>query len=119
PTYAFVAVMYAMVATGIGKCAAGACPHTHAPNPVAAGAGVVGAFVVLQAFASGAAALTGVEAISNGVSAFRPPPGKNAARTLLAMAVIAITLFIGVSYLAVHMHATPSSSVSVVSEIAR
>src|SRR5205814_1539232 len=69
--------------------------------------------------AAGAAALTGVEPISNGVSAFRPPPGRNAARTLLAMAVIAITLFIGVSYLAVHMHATPSSSVSVVSEIAR
>src|SRR5207244_4951401 len=51
--------------------------------------------------------------------AFRPPPGKNAARTLLAMGLIAITLFVGVSYLAVAMHAHPSSSVSLVSEIAR
>jgi amino acid transporter len=119
PTYAFVAAMYAMVATGIGRCAAGACPVAHAPDPVVAGAGVVGAFVLLQAFASGAAALTGVEAISNGVSAFRAPSGRNAAKTLVAMGVIAISLFIGVSYLAVHMHAHPSGSVSLVSEIAR
>jgi amino acid transporter len=119
PTYAFVAAMYAMVVTGVGKCALDECPQAHAPHPVAAGAGAVGAFVLLQAFASGAAALTGVEAISNGVSAFRRPAGRNAARTLLAMGLIAISLFIGVSYLAVEMHARPSESVSLVSEIAR
>jgi amino acid transporter len=119
PTYAFVAAMYAMVATGVGKCAAGECPQAVAPHPVAAGVGVVGVFVLLQAFASGAAALTGVEAISNGVSAFRAPSGKNAAKTLVAMGVIAISLFIGVSYLAVHMHAHPSANVSLISEIAR
>jgi len=119
PTYAFVASMFLMVGTGVGKCATGNCPTAHAPDPILAGAGAIGVFVLLQAFASGAAALTGVEAISNGVNAFRPPPGRNAARTLLAMGVIAITLFIGVSYLAVHMHAHPSSSVSVISEIAR
>src|SRR6476661_3065051 len=119
PTYAFVASMFALVGTGIGRCATGACPTVQAPHPIAAGAGAIGLFVLLQAFASGAAALTGVEAISNGVNAFRAPAGKNAARTLLAMGLIAITLFIGVSWLAVHMHAHPSASVSVVSEIAR
>ena len=119
PTYAFVAVMYVMVATGVGRCAVGSCPVAHAPDPIAAGTGAIGAFVVLQAFASGAAALTGVEAISNGVSAFRRPTGRNAARTLLAMGLIAISLFIGVSYLAVAMHAHPSGSVSLISEIAR
>ena len=119
PTYAFVASMFLLVGTGVGKCATGECPTVQAPHPIAAGAGAIGVFVLLQAFASGAAALTGVEAISNGVNAFRPPPGRNAAKTLLAMGAIAITLFIGVSYLAVHMHAHPSSSVSVVSEIAR
>jgi amino acid transporter len=119
PTYAFVAAMLAMIGTGVGKCALGTCGQAQVPHPIAAGAGAVGVFVVLRAFASGAAALTGVEAISNGVSAFRPPPGKNAARTLLIMGGIAITLFIGVSYLAVHMHARPSTTVSVVSEIAR
>jgi len=119
PTYAFVAAMYAMVATGVGKCAVGECPQAHAPHPIEAGAGAVGVFVLLQAFASGAAALTGVEAISNGVSAFRRPSGKNASRTLLAMGLIAISLFVAVSYLAVHVDARPSESVSLVSEIAR
>jgi amino acid transporter len=119
PTYGFVLAMLVLIATGVGKCAVGTCTQAHVPDPLAAGAGAVGVFVVLRAFASGAAALTGVEAISNGVSAFRPPPGKNAARTLLIMGAIAVTLFIGVSYLAVHMHARPSASVSVLAEIAR
>ncbi|HET6643394.1 MAG TPA: APC family permease [Gaiellaceae bacterium] len=119
PTYAFVAAMYVMVATGIGRCADGVCPQTHVVDPVTVGAGTVGVLVLLRAFASGAAALTGVEAISNGVSAFRPPEGRNAARTLLVMGAIAITLFVGVSYLAVVMHARPSESTSLISEIAR
>jgi amino acid transporter len=120
PTYAWVAVMYVMIATGIGKCVVGSCPRAHVPDPIAFGAvGSVGVFVLLRAFASGAAALTGVESISNGVGAFRPPQGKNAAKTLLAMGGMAISLFLGVSYLAVHMHALPSNTVSVVSEIAR
>jgi amino acid transporter len=119
PTYAFVVAFFAMIGTGASKCAVGSCPQAHVPDPLAAGAGAVGVFVLLRAFASGAAALTGVESISNGVNAFRPPAGKNAARTLLIMGAIAITLFVGVSYLAVHMHAHPSNTVSVVSEIAR
>ncbi len=108
-----------MIGTGVGKCAAGACPEAHVTHPIAAGAGTVGALVVLRAFSSGAAALTGVEAISNGVGAFRRPQGRNAAKTLLIMGGIAISLFVGVSYLAVHMHARPSQTVSVISEIAR
>jgi amino acid transporter len=119
PTYSFVAVMYVMVAAGIGKCVAGSCPQASVPHPVAAGAGAVGLLVVLRAFASGASALTGVEAISNGVSAFKTPKGKNAAATLVALGAIAISLFLGVSYLAVHTHARPSETVSLISEIAR
>ena len=120
PTYAFVGAMYVLIAVGIAKCADGACPTAHVPNPIAAGtAGSVGVFVILRAFASGSAALTGVESISNGVNAFRPPQGKNAARTLLWMGGLAISLFLGVSWLAVHMHASPSDTVSVLSEIAR
>ena len=119
PTYGFVAVMFLMVGTGIGKCLDGSCPQAAVPNPLAAGVGVVGVLVILRAFASGSAALTGVEAISNGVGAFRRPRGRNAALTLLAMGAIAISLFLGVSYLAVSMNAAPSASVSVISEIAR
>jgi amino acid transporter len=119
PTYGFVAVMFLMVGTGIAKCVDGSCPQAPVPDPLAAGAGVVGMLVILQAFASGSAALTGVEAISNGVGAFQRPKGRNAALTLVAMGAIAITLFLGVSYLAVSMNAAPSGSVSVISEIAR
>jgi amino acid transporter len=120
PTYSFVAVMYVMIVTGVGKCVVDGCPQTHVPDPVTAGtASTVGFLVVLRAFASGAAALTGVESISNGVGAFKPPQGRNAAQTLLVMGAMAISLFVGVSWLAVHMHALPSNSVSVVSEIAR
>ena len=119
PTYGFVAVMFAMIGVGVGQCLDGSCPQADVPDPLAAGAGAVGVFVILQAFSSGSAALTGVEAISNGVGAFRRPRGRNAAVTLLVMGGIAISLFLGVSYLAVSMNAAPSSSVSVISEIAR
>jgi amino acid transporter len=120
PTYSFVAAMYVMVAIGVGRCAAGTCPRANVPHPVAMGtASAVGVFVLVRAFASGAVALTGVEAISNGVGAFRQPRGKNAATTLGVLGVISISLFLGVSYLAVHMHARPSETVSLVSEIAR
>ena len=119
PTYSFVAVLYVMIGTGLARCAVGSCPQAVVPHPLPAGAGAVGVFLVLKAFASGSAALTGVEAISNGVSAFRPPQARNAARTLTAMALIAITLFLGVSFLAVHMHARPSETASVLSQIAR
>ena len=96
-----------------------ACAPCRHANALPVGTGAITLFVLLRAFSSGSTALTGVEAIANGVNAFRKPHGKNAAATLAALGVIAITLFLGVSYLAVHLHARPSSSDSVVSQIAR
>ena len=119
PTYAFIGSLFAMISVGVVKCTAGTCPQATVPHPLAAGAGTLSVFVLLKAFASGSAALTGVESISNGVTAFRPPQARNAARTLVIMAAIAITFFISVSYLAVQMHARPSSTASVLSQIAR
>jgi amino acid transporter len=119
PTYGFLAALFVMVGTGLVKCATGRCPQATVPHPVATGAGTVGAFLILKAFASGSVALTGVEAIANGVTAFRHPQSRNAAQTQLIMGAMAITLFVGVSYLTVKMDARPSESVSVVSEIAR
>jgi amino acid transporter len=119
PTYAFIVSLYALLAVGFVKGITGNWPHAHVPNAVPAGAAGLGVFLLLKAFASGSAALTGVESISNGVTAFRPPQSKNAARTLVIMAAIAITCFLGVSYLAVKMGARPSASVSVLSQIAR
>ena len=119
PTYSFVAVMLLLVGVGVARCALGTCPQADVPHPLAVGTGTIGLFVLLRAFSSGAAALTGVEAISNGVNAFRAPQGRNAAKTLVAMGAFAIALFVGVSYLALEMHARPSSTVSVLSEVAR
>ena len=65
---------------------------------------------LLRAFASGSTALTGVEAIANGVNAFRRPHGRNAATTLAVLGAIAIAMFVGVSWLAVQMHARPSET---------
>src|SRR4029450_713550 len=69
----------------------------------------------------GSSALTGVEAIANGVSAFRRPQSRNAAQTLAILGLLAVTFFLGVSYLAVQMHAVPSAdgNPSLVSQIAR
>jgi amino acid transporter len=119
PTYAFVVALYAMIVVGLWKVVTGDTPHAVVHNPLPAGAGTVGVFLVLRAFASGSSALTGVEAISNGVSAFRRPQSRNAARTLVIMAAFAISLFLGVSYLAVKTGAHPSSSDSVLSQVAR
>jgi amino acid transporter len=121
PTYAFITSIFALIIVGLGRCADGSCPHAVVPHPMTAGTGALTTFVVLRAFASGSTALTGVEAIANGVNAFRKPHGLNAARTLAALGVIAILMFVGVSWLAVHMHAIPTETgtPSVLSEIAR
>ena len=113
PTYGFVAAILATIAIGLYQCVGG-CPATAPVEPIANAASVataVGVFAVLKAFSSGATALTGVEAISNGVPAFRRPQATNAAETLAIMGVLAITMFLGVSWLAVHVPGTVASDV--------
>src|SRR5262249_59803375 len=90
PTYAFIACVYAVLIVGFVKGVTGSWPRAHTPDPLPTGTGTVTLFVLLKAFASGSAALTGVESISNGVTAFRHPQAKNAARTLLIMAGVAV-----------------------------
>ena len=100
PTYAFIASIYVMLAAGFVKCLGG-CPHAARPEfPVEATVGGVSVFLILRAFSSGSTALTGVEAISNGVPAFRRPQARNAASTLAIMGVISVTMFLGISFLA-------------------
>lgn len=100
PTYLFVATMFALIGSGLVQCIGG-CPQ--APSAGTAVEAEVGLslFLLLRAFSSGATALTGVEAISNGVPAFRYPQSRNAATTLGVMGVIAVTMFLGISALAV------------------
>ena len=100
-----------LIALGFVQCLGG-CPTTEAVEPIsnaATTATVIGLFAILRAFSSGATALTGVEAISNGVPAFRRPQARNAAETLAIMGVIAITMFMGISWLSVHVHGTVAS----------
>jgi hypothetical protein len=109
-----------MVALGVVRCLGG-CPAGEAIPPgheVATTAGAISLFVILHAFSSGSTALTGVEAISNGVPAFRRPQSKNAAETLAVMGVIAITMFLGISWLATHIqNVTVSEEQTVIAQI--
>ena len=109
PTYLFVAGILAMIAVGLGRTLLGHAPvaessgyQIHAEHVGLTGFGLL--FLALRAFSSGCTALTGVEAISNGVPAFRVPKARNAARTLTAMGMIAITMFCGITALAVVAH---------------
>jgi amino acid transporter len=121
PTYSFVAAIFIMLSAGLFQCLTGGCPQAPPPeHPVVMGAAAsVGLFAILRAFSSGSTALTGVEAISNGVPAFRRPQSRNAAGTLAIMGVIAISMFLGISFLASHSGVVPSHEQSVVSQIAR
>ena len=114
PTYLFVTSIALLVVVGLFHHGRAVTPHA---LPV--GTGTITLFVLLRAFSSGSTALTGVEAIANGVNAFRRPHGRNAAVTLAVLGSIAISLFVGVSYLAVQTHARPSATASVVSQIAQ
>jgi amino acid transporter len=120
PTYGFIVVVMFMVGLGFVKCLGG-CPAGEVIAPgheVASAAGSISLFVILHAFSSGSTALTGVEAISNGVPAFRRPQAKNAAETLAVMGVIAITMFLGISWLATHIHnVTVSDERTVIAQI--
>src|SRR5439155_11733682 len=101
PTYAFVLSVLVMLAIGITRCALATCPHATIPNPVVpAKLQMLSLFLILRAFASGSTALTGVEAIANGMPAFRgrrpSEQAHNAAATLGVLGVIAITMFVGI-----------------------
>jgi amino acid transporter len=109
PTYAFCASILLMIGVGLARCAFGGCPdaagqQVQAISDLARTAGPLGLFVILHAFSSGSTALTGVEAISNGVPAFKRPQSRNAANTLAMMGVLSITMFLGISFLATHTH---------------
>jgi amino acid transporter len=115
PTYAFIATLGLLVAIGIGRWLFGALPSAGLPPPEAVEP--LGLFLVLRAFAGGCTALTGIEAIANGVPTFRPPEARNAAATLVTLAVILGTLFSGVAFLAAQTGAIPSEQNSVISQL--
>ena len=98
PTYLFVILALAMVAIGSVNVVTGQAVPIHQADAVRTGTESLGLFLLLKAFASGSVALTGTEAIANGVPAFQPPESKNAANTLVAMAVLLGVLFVGITF---------------------
>jgi amino acid transporter len=117
PTYLFSAVTILMIITGLVREAFGNLPHYHPGAGIVTGTpdhstliafGMV--FVLLKAFANGGSSLTGIEAVSNAVSAFKPPEGINARKVLVAEGLILGTLVAGISWLAHATHATPYNS---------
>jgi amino acid transporter len=120
PTYAFIVSIFILVGVGLTKCVGG-CPlaeHVPIRPDLVPPLGAIGIFAILRAFSSGATALTGVEAISNGVPAFRRPQAKNASETLAIMGAISVAMFLGISFLASRMHVTVSEDRSVLGQIA-
>lgn len=101
PTYLFVTTVGIMLVTGFVRCFDGECPQAISSGlELETEFAAVGLFLVLRAFASGSTALTGVEAIANGVQAFKEPKSHNAATTLGIMGAISISMFLGISTLA-------------------
>jgi amino acid transporter len=126
PTYIYVVALAALILVGLLRSATG---HLDALPPDAeelerlteSGAMISGltALLFMRAFASGAVALTGIEAISNGVPAFRRPESKNAATTLVLMGVILASAFFGISMLANRLEPTPQEGETLLSTMGR
>lgn len=120
PTYFFIIVMFLTVGTGIFKYITGSLDRVVNPPPLGIETlAMVTPFLILHAFSSGTAALTGVEAISNGITAFKEPRSRNAGTTLIWMALILGTLFLGISFLARPIGVIPSEEETVISQLAR
>jgi len=126
PTYAYIVSLVVLLVVGLSKSFFGDLGRIQ-PDPArideirknaefAQGASL---FLLMRAFSSGAVALTGVEAISNGVSAFKKPEAKNASTTLVCMATVLGSMFFGVSVLAHRLHPVPSEHETVLSQLAR
>ena len=109
PTYAFLLLAIVIVADGLFHMWTGqVVPLAPHPHQVPLGTQPLGLFLLLRAFASGSVALTGTEAIANGVPAFKPPEARNAANTLVVMAALLAFLFVGITIVADAYRILPS-----------
>ena len=113
--------MLITVGVGLFRYATGTLGMVVGPPEFEAGTALLAItpFLLLRAFSSGTAALTGIEAISNGITAFKEPRSRNAGITLIWMAVILGTFFLGISFLATHIGAVASEQETVISQLAR
>src|SRR5262244_1382806 len=118
PTYFFVASILSTVAFGLVGAFFDWLPEApYQPHPP--GLEGLGLFLLLRSYAAGCTALTGVEAVSNGVQALKPPEGRNAAAVMTTLGVLAIVMFLGITYLAYDFGIVAGGDETVVSKIAR
>jgi amino acid transporter len=122
PTYAFVAGVLVVIVVGLVRWfgAFGAQPleaHPVYVPPAGVFSQLAYVWLLLRAFAAGCTALTGIEAISNGVQAFKPPESRNAAQTMVAMGVMAVSLLLGIAFLSTHLRIVPTEENSVLSQM--
>ncbi|HWC30762.1 MAG TPA: APC family permease [Dehalococcoidia bacterium] len=119
PPYFFILTFGGMIVVGLTRLALGHEMHVIPPEEtVEEGAAAVTLFLLLRAFSSGAAALTGIEALAEGTPSFKPPEARNAAVTLASMATILAAFFIGTTILATELDVVPSEQKTVVAQIA-
>ena len=121
PTYFFLTLMLMTVGVGMVRFAAGTLGMVQNPPPMESVGSLqaIGLFLILHAFANGTTALTGVEAISNGITAFKEPKSRNAGVTLIWMSLILGVLFLGITFLSTQIGAVPSETETVISQLAR
>ncbi|MFZ5904837.1 MAG: APC family permease [Chloroflexota bacterium] len=121
PNYFFIVMMLMTLGIGVVRYLTGSLGTVVDPPEleIAETLGMITPFLILHAFSSGTAALTGIEAISNGITAFKEPRSKNAGITLLWMGAILSTMFLGISFLTKNIGAIPSEQETVVSQLVR
>jgi amino acid transporter len=119
PTYFFLGMMFLTLGVGFFRWATGSLGTVTGVEFVQETAAPLTLFLILRAFSSGSTALTGIEAISNGITAFKEPRSKNAARTLVVMSSLLIVLFLGITVLSRHIQAIPSHHETIISQMAR
>jgi amino acid transporter len=119
PTYFFIVSVLGMLGLGVWRYLSGAIDPPHELAHPASATQLLSTFALLTAFSNGCTAMTGVEAVSNGVPAFRPPESRNAASTLVAMGVLSITMFMGITLLAHAYALVPNETETVISQLAR
>ncbi len=119
PTYFFIISVVGMLAVGAWRYFTGGITPPHELEHPATATGLLTTFALLTAFSNGCTAMTGVEAVSNGVPAFRPPESRNAASTLVAMGALSIMMFMGITLLAHAYALVPNDAETIVSQLAR
>jgi amino acid transporter len=119
PAYLFVGLVFLLIGCGLVRVLTGGLEYTPPESALTPGSQALGLFLLLSAFAQGCTAMTGTEAISNGVPAFKAPESRNARGTIVWMGLLLGSMFLGLSVLATHLGVLPAADETVMSQLGR